>query len=126
MFYYLLVFIHLLICVALCFFVLIQSNKGMGLSGAFGAMGAGDSVFGSSGGLNILMKITIALSLLFTVSTVALTVVTPPSREGGIIAGEYANRPQSTNDLINQTQAAGNTKEVPADAAQSKATPATQ
>lgn len=126
MFYYLLVFIHLFICIGLVFFVLIQSNKGMGLSGAFGAMGAGDSVFGSSGGVNILMKITIALSLLFTVSTLALTVVTPPSREGGIIAEEYANRPQSTSDLIDQTQAAGDKKELPADASQGNATPATQ
>jgi len=107
MLFYLLALVYIVICVALIFFVLIQSNKGMGLSGAFGAMGAGDSVFGSSGGMNVLIKITIGLSLVFAVTTVALTVITPPTRTGGIIDKEYADRPQSTSDLIDQSQAAG-------------------
>lgn len=127
MFYYLLVLIHIVICVALIFFVLIQSNKGMGLSGAFGAMGAGDSVFGSSGGMNILIKITIGLCLAFTLSTVTLTVVQPPARSGGgIIAEEAAGRPQSTSDLIDQTKAAGDKTTIPAAAVQGDASPASQ
>ncbi|MBN2328487.1 MAG: preprotein translocase subunit SecG [Candidatus Omnitrophica bacterium] len=117
MLYYLLVLFHVVVCVALIFFILIQSNKGMGLSGAFGAMGAGDSVFGSSGGMNILIKITIALCLVFTVTTMALTMIPPPTQSGGIIDQEFSNRPQSTSDFVNQTQAAGGSTPPPADAA---------
>ncbi len=116
MFYYLFALIYIAICVALIFFILIQSNKGMGLSGAFGAMGAGDSVFGSSGGMNVMIKITIGLSVVFALSTLALTVFPPPSRSGGIIEQQYSNRPQSTADLVNQSQTSGaNNAAVPAE-----------
>ncbi|MGC9329902.1 MAG: preprotein translocase subunit SecG [Candidatus Hinthialibacter sp.] len=118
MLYYLFVLFHIAVCVAVIFFILIQSNKGTGLSGAFGAMGAGDSVFGSSGGMNILIKITIALSLIFTVTTMALTMIPPPTQSGGIIDQEFSDRPQSTSDFVNQTQAAGGSTPPPADAGQ--------
>lgn len=91
MFYYFLALIHIFVCVVLVFFILIQSNKGMGLSGAFGSMGAGDSVFGASGSFNILVKITIGLAIIFTLSNIIMNIVQPPSAmERSIMMREQA------------------------------------
>lgn len=79
MVYYLLGFVHILVCIVLVFFILIQNNKGMGMSGAFGSMGASDSVFGASSGFNILIKITIGVALVFTLSTIMMNVIQPSS-----------------------------------------------
>ncbi|RJP20935.1 MAG: preprotein translocase subunit SecG [Candidatus Omnitrophota bacterium] len=81
MLYFLFCLFHIAVCAALIFFILIQSNKGMGLGGAFGSVG-GDSVFGSSGSINILMKITIILGIIFATSSVALTMIKPPNPRG--------------------------------------------
>lgn len=122
MLYYFLVFIHLIVCVGLIFFILIQSNKGMGLSGAFGAMGGSDSVFSTSGGMNILVKITIVLSLVFTVSTLALSLKKPPMETGGIMQRSVGDQPQSVKELIQQV---GDTSTSELPAAQGNETEAT-
>jgi len=85
--YVLLCLVHIVICVALVFFILIQSNKGMGLSGAFGAVGGSDSIFGSSGSLNMLVKISLTLSVLFALTSLALTVFPPPRSELSLVGG---------------------------------------
>ena len=112
--YYLMVLFYVVVCVGLIFFILIQSNKGMGLSGAFGAMGASDSVFGSSGGINIVMKITIGLVVVYTLTTLTLSVVPPPARTGGIIEQETLERPLPVSEMIDQSQAGGASVDLPA------------
>ncbi len=110
MLYFLLCLVHVAVCVLLIFFVLIQSNKGMGLSGAFGAVG-GDSVFGSSSSINILVKITIILGIIFATSSITLSVVPPPS-PGGVITEETTST--SVSDLIETSKTAGQEAPVPA------------
>jgi len=112
--YYLIILFYFAVCAALIFFILIQSNKGMGLSGAFGAMGASDSVFGSSGGLNVVMKITIGLVVVYALSTLTLSVVPPPVRTGGIIEQESTERPLPVSDMIDQGKAGGEGAAMPA------------
>ncbi len=114
MFYFLFVLLHVFVCVALVFFILIQSNKGMGLSGAFGAMGAGESVFSASGGMNVLVKITIVLAVVFSLMCLGLSIVKPPMRTGGIVDSEYSNAPNSIDSLIEKSQAGGEDVELPA------------
>ncbi|HOL95487.1 MAG TPA: preprotein translocase subunit SecG [bacterium] len=111
--YYLLILFYIVVCVGLIFFILIQSNKGMGLSGAFGAMGASDSVFGSSGGINVVMKITIGLVVVYTITTLTLSVVPPPARTGGIIEQETLERPQPVSEMIDQGKAGGASVDLP-------------
>ncbi len=103
--YYFIALIHVFVCVALIFFVLIQSNKGMGLSGAFGSMGAGENIFSSSGGMNLMIKITIGLCIIFTLTTLSLGIFPPSVSTGGIMDNAASNQPQSVSDLINQSQA---------------------
>jgi len=88
MFHFFVGFIHIAVSFLLIFIVLIQNNKGMGLSGAFGSAGASESVFGSSGGLNVLVKITIVLSVIFAITSLSLSFVPPSTPNGGIMAEE--------------------------------------
>jgi len=113
MLYYILALIHVAVAVALIFFVLVQSNKGMGLSGAFGSMGAGENIFSSSGGMNVMIKITIGLCIVFVLTTFSLGVFPPGVETGGIMDKAASNQPQAISDLINQSQATDANAEAP-------------
>jgi preprotein translocase subunit SecG len=113
MLYYLLALIHVAVSVALIFFVLVQSNKGMGLSGAFGSMGAGENIFSSSGGMNLMIKITIGLCIFFVLTTLSLGIFPPSVQTGGIMDNAASNQPQAISDLINQSQATDANAEAP-------------
>ena len=93
MFYVLVCLLYIVICVALIFFILIQSNKGMGLSGAFGAVGGSDSVFGSSGSLNVIIKITISLGVIFGLFSLALSIYPPPQANISIVGETSSGSP---------------------------------
>lgn len=63
----LLTLIYIAVCVGLIFFVLIQSSKGAGLSGAFGAAGGSESLFGATGSYTLVVKISVGLAITFLV-----------------------------------------------------------
>lgn len=108
MLYYLLSLFHVFLCVILVLIILLQSNKGLGLSGAFGAFGGSESVFGSSGSMNILVKITIGIAAVFVISSFTLTMITPPSDSGSIMQQEQS---LSVQEMVNQSQSTqGNTQ----------------
>lgn len=112
MLYYLLSVIHLFLCIVLIFFILIQNSKGMGLSGAFGAAGGSDSVFGSSGGINILMKITIGLAIIFTLSSIALNMIGPPDTRS--LVGETVEEGGSLTEMVEQQPSEEPAQQAPA------------
>jgi preprotein translocase subunit SecG len=64
--------IHVLCCLFLVLFVLIQSGKGAEISASFG--GSSQTVFGSSGGANLFAKITGGLAVVFMITSLFLTV----------------------------------------------------
>ncbi len=101
--FYLLSIIQIFICVALIFFVLIQSNKGMGLAGAFGSVGGADSVF-ASGGMNILVKITLGLAIVFALNSLALTIITPPGGQRSLLEDDANLVGPTLNELVEQSQ----------------------
>jgi len=115
MLYYLLCLLHFAISIALIFFILLQANKGLGLSGAFGSFGGSDSVFSSSGSMNILVKITIGLAITFALTSILLTIVLPPSGARSIMSVSAEQQSgQSVQDLVKQSQAAKENAAVPA------------
>ena len=65
------VVIHVLVCFALIFIVLLQHGKGAGIGAAFG--GSSQTVFGSTGAAPFLAKLTAAAAILFMVTSLALT-----------------------------------------------------
>jgi len=66
-----LVVIHVLVCLALIFIVLLQHGKGAGIGAAFG--GSSQTVFGSTGAAPFLAKLTAAAAILFMVTSLGLT-----------------------------------------------------
>lgn len=62
--YQLILFIHVLVCLALVILVLIQHGKGADIGASFGS-GASNTVFGSQGSGSFLMKMTGFLAAAF-------------------------------------------------------------
>ncbi len=77
MIYNALLFLHLIICAVLILVVLLQSGKGGGLAGAFGASqgGAGQNIFGGRGAATFLSKATTMLGIAFMVSSLVLAIL---------------------------------------------------
>jgi preprotein translocase subunit SecG len=61
--YYFLLFFFLAVCLLLCFVVLLQDSKSMGLGASFGG-DAGDTLFGTSTA-SVLKKFTAYLAVIF-------------------------------------------------------------
>lgn len=71
--YWVVVCVHVVVAVAMIAFVLLQTGKGAGLSGVFGAAGgASESFFGGRGPGSFLAKLTTASAVLFMVTCLAL------------------------------------------------------
>jgi protein translocase SecG subunit len=72
-FYIVVVVIHVAVAVAMIAIVLLQTGKGSGLSGVFGAGGAAsESFFGGRGPSSFLAKLTTAAAITFMVTALAL------------------------------------------------------
>ncbi len=74
--------IHILICIALVFVVLLQSGRGGGLAGVFGG-GAAQTLFGGRGAATFLSKATAWLAVAFMVMSILLAVL---STRGGPVS----------------------------------------
>ena len=74
------VVIHIVVCVGLMVSILLQSGKGGGLAGAFGA-GSSQTLFGGRGAATFLSRATTVLAVVFFVTS--LTLGLQASRKGG-------------------------------------------
>jgi len=64
------IILHVLVCFALIMIVLLQAGKGAELGAAFG--GASQTIFGSSGAMGFLTKLTTIVAVLFMVTSLVL------------------------------------------------------
>jgi preprotein translocase subunit SecG len=69
----LIVIVHIIVCLALIFIVLLQTGRGAGIGAAFG--GSSQTIFGSSGATPFLAKLTAAAAILFMVTSLALSIL---------------------------------------------------
>jgi preprotein translocase subunit SecG len=69
--YYLLIVVHVLVCLAIIGIVLLQAGKGADIGSAFGG-GGSQAVFGSMGTPTILGKITTVVAILFMLTSFGL------------------------------------------------------
>jgi len=67
----LLIFIHVIVCVALIMIVLLQTGKGGDMGAAFGG-GSSQSLFGSTGASTFLSKATTVAAIVFMITSLAL------------------------------------------------------
>lgn len=70
--FYLAITLFLILCVMLCFSILIQEGKGGGLGASFGGGDAGESLFGTSTA-DVLKQFTAWLTVIFLASCVLLS-----------------------------------------------------
>ena len=74
--FWLLVIVFILICILLGFFILIQSDKGGGISGAIGGgLGGAQSLLGTQDTANFLTRATVVLASAFLVMCVIMSVI---------------------------------------------------
>lgn len=112
MFHFLISIVHIILSILVILIVLVQANKGMGLAGAFGAVGAGENFLSTSGAFNILVKITTVLAIMFCVTSICLSYIPPANNLQSIMADDQIAEPQTLKELIeqqNQQQAAPTT-----------------
>jgi preprotein translocase subunit SecG len=79
--------IHIIVCFALIFIVLLQHGKGAGIGAAFG--GSSQTVFGSTGAAPFLAKLTAAAAILFMVTSLGLTFL-GQQKEASVMRGAGA------------------------------------
>ena len=77
---YLLVVVHVIVCLFLIGVVLLQQGKSADLAGAFGGQGS-QTAFGPRGAANLLTKLTTYAAILFMLISIALTILL--SRQSG-------------------------------------------
>lgn len=71
---YLLVFIHIVVCLFLIGVVLLQTGKSADLAGAFGGQGS-QTAFGPRGASNLLTKLTTYSAIFFMLTSIGLTIL---------------------------------------------------
>lgn len=72
--FYILTFIHVIVCLFLIGVVLLQSGKAADLAGAFGGMGS-QTAFGPRGAATVLTKATTIAAALFMVTSLSLSIM---------------------------------------------------
>jgi preprotein translocase subunit SecG len=71
---YLLVILHVVVCLFLIGVVLLQQGKSADLAGAFGGQGS-QTAFGPRGAANLLTKLTAYAAVIFMLTSIGLTVM---------------------------------------------------
>src|SRR5881394_374828 len=79
--YYLVLAIHVIVCLFLIIVILLQSGKAADLAGAFGGMGS-QTAFGPRGSATLLSKATTGSAILFMVTSLSLSILA--TRQSGV------------------------------------------
>jgi preprotein translocase subunit SecG len=77
MFFAILLAVFLLVCVFICLLILIQSDKGGGISGAIGGLSGANNFLGTQDTANVLTKGTYIFGAVFLVLCVLMTLFAP-------------------------------------------------
>jgi preprotein translocase subunit SecG len=103
MVYYLIVTLHVIVCIILILVVLLQSGKGADLAGAFGG-GGSQTAFGSRGPASFLSKITTAAAIVFMVTSIALSGMGRKTTGSSVMEGTATKPAPVTQAPAPQTQ----------------------
>ena len=78
----LLLVIHVIACISIIFFVLLQSGRGAELGAAFGSVGQANSVRGSMTGIG---KITTGVAVVFLLTSLTLAYLSSESAQDSVV-----------------------------------------
>ena len=73
-FFYFVLVVHVIVCLALIFIVLIQQGRSADLAGAFGGQGS-QTAFGPRAAANVLTRVTTWCAVIFMCTSIALVVL---------------------------------------------------
>ncbi|MBT0664340.1 preprotein translocase subunit SecG [Geobacter pelophilus] len=88
---YVLVFLHVLVCIALIAIVLLQSGKGAEMGASFGASGS-QSVFGAGGGNTFMSKLTTGAAIIFMLTSLTLAYRSGHTGSSSVMSGKAAQK----------------------------------
>ncbi|MBN2061422.1 MAG: preprotein translocase subunit SecG [Deltaproteobacteria bacterium] len=89
--HYLIILVHVIVCLALIMIVLLQQGKGAGMGAAFG--GSSQAVFGSTGAAPFLTKVTAAAAIVFMLTCLSLAYMFGKGTTSSIMEG--TSQPQA-------------------------------
>jgi preprotein translocase subunit SecG len=101
--YYLLLGIHILVCIFLIIVVLLQSGKAADLAGAFGGMGS-QTAFGPRGSATLLSKATTISAVLFMITSLSLSIMATRNAGLGSTVLDTGSKPASTKSAPANTK----------------------
>ncbi|MBW1715230.1 MAG: preprotein translocase subunit SecG [Deltaproteobacteria bacterium] len=81
-----LIIIHILICIGLVLAILLQSGKGSDLGAAFG--GSSQTLFGSTGAMPFLNKLTAGVAIGFMITSLSLAFIASRVPKSSIMQGK--------------------------------------
>jgi len=113
--YYLILSIHIVVCLFLIVVILLQSGKAADLAGAFGGMGS-QTAFGPRGSATLLSKATTASAAIFMVTSLTLSILA--TRNAGLATTVLEDQPVKsipvkTTPTPVQPQAPSKTIQIP-------------
>jgi preprotein translocase subunit SecG len=85
-----LVILHVLICVGLIIGILLQSGKGSDLGAAFG--GSSQTLFGSTGAMPFLNKMTAGVAIAFMITSLSLAFLASRPSKSSVMEGKGATQ----------------------------------
>ncbi len=94
--------IHVVVCVALIFIVLLQKGKGADMGAAFG--GSSQAVFGGAGASSFLSKVTTAAAVIFMITSLFLATMGKGKSES-IMDGAKVNAPVAQEESASSVPA---------------------
>ena len=103
MFYVVLV-IHIIICLFIVFVILLQSGTSADVAAAFGGMGS-QTAFGPRAGANVLTKATSWSAVMFMITSIILSVMMSRRSTGSVLSG---TKPATTKTAPAQPGAPAN------------------
>jgi preprotein translocase subunit SecG len=93
-----LLFVFILVCVFLCLLILIQSDKGGGISGAIGGLSGANNFLGTQDTANVLTKGTYIFGGVFLLLCVLMTFFAPGGT-GSITKSEMQRRAEKAQTI---------------------------
>src|SRR6516164_8387436 len=91
--YYVLLLVHIVVCIFLIIVVLLQSGKAADLAGAFGGMGS-QTAFGPRGSATLLSKATTISAVLFMITSLSLSILA--TKNAGLGTSVLETAPKSS------------------------------
>jgi preprotein translocase subunit SecG len=108
--YYVVLTVHILVCIFLIIVVLLQSGKAADLAGAFGGMGS-QTAFGPRGSATLLSKATTISAVVFMITSLSLSIMA--TRNAGLGSTVLETAPTSNSAPANKNTNTKTTIPVP-------------